>query len=98
MRANYIQPNYFYGLRFFLIFLMLTLAAMGVFAKRGLLDWRRMVRENRLLQGKIEEARKQKQELERQVSALQTNTIEQEYFVRRILGYVKRDETVIEFE
>ena len=71
---------------------------MGVFAKRGLLDWRRIRGQNEEIAMKIELARAQKESLLRQVQLLQTDAAQQERVVRQMLGYVRPNETVIEFE
>jgi cell division protein FtsB len=71
---------------------------MGIFSKRGWMDWRRMVHKNRDLQRKIELIRVEKEELERRILALQTGGIIQEKMVREVLGYVRENETVIQFE
>ncbi len=74
------------------------LCLMGTFSKRGLLDWRRMVDQNEKLEQKIEAVKDQKLAMERQIEQFQKNRDEQERVVRQVLGYVKPNETVIEFE
>ena len=73
------------------------LIAMGTFAKRGIMDWKRMGHRNVELSSQIEKAREQKQSLERQVEALQSSPAEQERVVRQTLGYVRPQEIVLEF-
>lgn len=85
-------------LRYFLLALIAVTLAMGTFAKRGLLDWRRMLRQTEELQAKIEGAEKTRRELENSIEQLQTNPVEQEKIVRSRLGYVRANETIVEFE
>ena len=73
------------------------LVGMGTFAKRGIMDWKRIARRNFELSATIEKAKEQKQSLERQVEALQFNSAEQERVVRHTLGYVRPQELVVEF-
>lgn len=73
------------------------LLGMGIFAKRGWLDWRRMVRQNETLSAKVELARLRRDDLERQTDALRTDRVAQERVVRQYLGYIRQDETIIEF-
>ena len=75
---------------------ILALFAMGFFAKLGWLDWRRMVRHNAELARQIEEARLQLEVLDRQIHALETSAFAQEQAVRQHLGYLRRDEIVVE--
>lgn len=77
--------------------MIVGLVAMGTFAKRGIMDWKRIARRNVELSAQIEKAREQKQSLERQVEALQSNSAEQERVVRQTLGYVRPQEIVVEF-
>ena len=79
------------------IVLSCLLVVMGTFAKRGWLDWRRMVRENVELSVKLGSVRREKSELERRSEQLQNDRAEQERVIRSVLGYVRPDETVIEF-
>jgi cell division protein FtsB len=88
---------YTHAIRLFLLVLLFSLVGIGVFSKRGWLDWRRMVKQNQELQAKIEAARRQKLALEHQVEDLHLRPAEQERVVRQVLGYVKKNETVIEF-
>ena len=85
-------------MRFFLLFLIATHAYMGVFDKRGWLDWRRMLRQNASLETQIKLASLEKQALEKKIRAIQSSAVEREQMVRKVLGYVRTDETVIEFD
>jgi cell division protein FtsB len=77
--------------------ILFLLVFMGIFSKRGYFDFRRMVRQNSELREKIERIQSQKVDLERQVIALRSEPAEQERVIRKVLGYVKPTETVIEF-
>ncbi len=92
-----IGSRYLYLVKLPLIAAMFVLVAMGVFAKRGWMDWQRMVRQNHDLGTKIAAVRKEKADLERQLVALKSDAAEQERVIRQTLGYVKPNETVIEF-
>ncbi len=91
------SSRYFYLVKVPLIALMFLLVAMGMFAKRGWTDWQRMVRQNRDMHSKIQGLQIQKADLERQLIALKSDSAEQERVIRQVLGYVKPNETVIEF-
>ena len=80
-----------------LLVLLGALALMGVFSKRGWLDRNRIERRNVEMEGRIEELKGQKADLERRLAALKSDPAEQERIIRRILGYVRPNETVIEF-
>ncbi len=81
------------------IFLVLaSLVYVGIFSKRGWLDYQRMVTMNQELAEKIDQSRKQKELLEHQIRAISADPSEQERMVRHVLGYVRPDETVIEFQ
>jgi len=88
----------FYLLRVFLVALIFGLISMGTFAKRGWLDWCRIDRQNAELQDAIDAARRQIERDERQIEALQTRPSAQERVIRQVLGYVRPNETVIEFD
>lgn len=92
------RSSFFHLARLFLISLIVALIGMGVFAKRGWIDWQRILQRNSELQAQIEKVSFDKQNLERQVEALQSNPAEQEHVIRQVLGYVKPQETVIEFQ
>lgn len=80
-----------------LLFSIALLFLMGTFSKRGWLDWRRMMEQNEKLEQKIVEVSEQKVALQRQIEHFQKNRDEQERVVRQVLGYIKPNETVIEF-
>lgn len=90
-------------MRFTLLFrvpiwtLILSLVVIGIFGKRGILDWRRMLARNAELGVKLEQLAQRKADLEREVAALKSDPAEQERVIRQTLGYVRKDETVIEF-
>ena len=92
MEPRTTQRLFVFSSRAILLFLLL----MGVFSKRGWLDWRRMVRQNAHLDTRITLADSEKKSLERQILALETNPRVQERMVRKVLGYVKANESVID--
>src|SRR5690606_31582247 len=73
-----------------------ALLGMGLFAKRGWMDWRRMVRHNAELSRQIDSAKAQRDELDRQIKALERSAFAQEQAVRQHLGYLRKDELIIE--
>jgi cell division protein FtsB len=75
---------------------VVALAVMGVFAKRGWLDWRSMANRNGELERQIETARLSRDELEKQIRALESSPFAQEQAVRQHLGYLRKDEIVVE--
>lgn len=75
---------------------VVALLIMGFFAKRGWLDWRGMVNHNQELQKQIETVRVQRDELEKQIRALESSSFAQEQAVRQHLGYLRKDEIVVE--
>ena len=88
----------FYLFRTLLLLIVLGLVGMGVFAKRGWLDLRRINQQNAVLEARIEGARRQNERDVRQIEAMQTRPAAQERVIRQMLGYVRPDETVIEFQ
>lgn len=78
--------------------MLVWLLYMGVFAKRGWIDYRRMIRRNSQLQSKQIASNVQITNGKRQLRALRTDPKEQERMVRKVLGYVRPNETVIEFD
>lgn len=78
-------------------FLLLVLVTMGIFGKRGLLDLRRMQRENLRIERELIEARQNHDLLGHQIIAIQKDPQMQEHTIRKVLGYIRPDETVIEF-
>ncbi len=91
------SSQYLLFVRFPLLLSIALICLMGTFSKRGLLDWRRMVDQNNKLEHKVATIRDQKIDLERQIEQFQKNPEEQERVVRQVLGYIKANETVIEF-
>ena len=85
-------------IRIFLLVLCFSLPAMGIFSKRGLLDWQRMLHQNEDLSQKIAVLQIEKEKWEIQTHTLATDVNEQERVVRQSLGYVMPTEVVIEFE
>lgn len=85
-------------LRIFLIGLCLFLLYVGIFAKRGWIDWRRMVHQNRSIQAKIVATQEQKEAIEKQIHGLENDRVVQERLVREVLGYVRPSDIVIEFD
>lgn len=84
-------------IRYSLVAATIALLAMGVFARRGWLDWQRMVRQNEQMLGKLEQTRLEKVHWESRLQGLKSNRRAQERTVRQYLGFVKKDEIVIEF-
>ena len=85
-------------LRIFFVALCVSLVVMGIFSKRGLLDWRRMARQNTEIAEKIASLQIEKEKWQRQSDTLEKDTAEQERVVRQVVGYVLPTEVVIEFE
>ena len=84
--------------RWILISLLVLFTYTGLFAKRGWLDWRRMIAQNEALKERIEEQRKKKEWLDHKIASLKSNKVEQERLIRQVLGYVRPNETVVEFD
>ena len=85
-------------LRAVLIVIIFSLIYVGIFAKRGFLDWRRMVDQNENMVAKIESTQERKKRIDKDIKNLRHDARSQERLVREVLGYVKNNETVIEFE
>ena len=83
--------------RIFFLSVLSCIALMGVFSKRGLLDWRRMVNQNEQLARDITKANGEWADLEHKTEKLKSDPTEQERVVRKVLGYVRENEFVIEF-
>jgi cell division protein FtsB len=77
--------------------LIAILLVMGVFGKRGWLDLRRMSSENQRIENELSQVREQKEVLVSEIRALQQDRQAQEHTIRKVLGYIRPDETVIEF-
>lgn len=73
------------------------LIGTGVFARRGYLDLRRMEVQNEDLRVKIERAIQEKRGLEGRIKRLNSDQFEQQRVVRQVLGYLRKDETMVEF-
>jgi hypothetical protein len=80
-----------------LLVCIVSVLVMGIFSKRGLLDWHRMREENSSLSLRLSEVELQRERIARQVEALENNREEQERVIRQVLGYIKPEEMVIEF-
>lgn len=85
-------------LRFPLYLILFSLIGVGIFSKRGFRDLRSMERKNEELVVKIRDVEDQKRALERKNYLLQNSTEEQERVVRRVLGYIRPNEWVVEFD
>ena len=77
--------------------LIIVLLFMGMFGKRGLMDLRRMNSENQRISEEYQKLKEQNEELAFQIEALQKDKQVQEHTIRKVLGYIKPDETIIEF-
>ncbi len=78
--------------------LILTSVGMGIFSRRGWLDWQRMEQKNTELETRVGELSEQKDRLERRFRAFRTDHQFQERILRERLGYIRSDEKVIPFE
>ena len=87
----------FFFVRLFFCLLLVVMLAMGILAKRGWIDWRRVTEQNQEIQGKLAEAILKRDRLESQITALQTHPEQQEILVRQTLGYVNPSEIIVEF-
>lgn len=96
-QENQFSRSYVLFVRYPLMFCSVSLILMGIFAKRGFMDWRRMVHENEALTVKISALEKQKTKLERENDLLEKNAEYQENVIRQTLGYIRTNETAIEF-
>jgi cell division protein FtsB len=83
--------------RYALVACIVALLAMGIFSRRGWLDWQRMVRNNDQMLAKLEQTKLEKAHWETRLGGLKSNRRAQERTVRQYLGFVKKDEIVIEF-
>lgn len=77
---------------------ILVLIVMGIFSRRGGLDWWRMQEKNASLEREMESLRTQKAELNTRIARFKESREEQRRVIRHRLGYVSKDELVIEFE
>jgi hypothetical protein len=86
-----------FAIRAFFTVIVLGLIIGGIFSGRGVLDWSRMARQNGQLRTKIEAAQLEKEGLESRIRRLRTSQFEQRQVVRQTLGYINKNEIVIEF-
>jgi len=77
--------------------LIAILLVMGMFGKRGWLDLKRMNTENQRVQAELSKVQEQREVLVSEIRALQQDPQAQEHTIRKVLGYIRPDETVIEF-
>lgn len=92
------EKSYRLFVRYPLVFAIGSLVFMGIFAKRGLLDYRRMVEKNQELQGRIGETDRQAKSLALQMEGLKSSSDEQERLIRSVLGFVHKNDVIIEFD
>ena len=85
-------------LRLLLFAILISLLYLGIFAKRGLLDFRKMVAKNKEFSTKTELLLQQKRVLANQILTFGKDSREQERVVRERLGYIRPNEIVIEFD
>lgn len=95
---NNTRKSYIYFVRLPLILAILLLSLVGIFSRRGWLDLRRMHLQNAQLQQKLGEASSQRQLLERELETFRSDQAEQERIVRQTLGYVRKNEIVVQFD
>lgn len=77
--------------------LLLALVAAGVFSKRGYLDWSQMRVKNGELEETIAELSRQRAALDNRMERFENDPRERERLIRSSLGYLKSDETAVEF-
>lgn len=87
----------FLVVRLFFVLLLVGMVTMGVFAKRGWIDWRRVAQQNEENRVKLAEAVLKRDRMESQITALLTHPEQQEILVRQTLGYVNAGEIIVEF-
>ena len=92
------SSSFVYLVRFPLLLSIAALLVMGTFSKRGWFDWQRIRSENERLEFKIASTQKEKIQLQTEVRLFERNHDTQERVVRQILGYIRPNETVIEFQ
>ncbi len=83
--------------RVFFIFTLLGIITLGISSRRGWLDYRRMVKQNSELKGKVVESQAYRSKLLHEIESLQNSPLHQEVMIRQTLGYVRPGELVIEF-
>ena len=84
-------------IRYSLVASTVALIAMGIFARRGWMDWQRMVRQDDQMLQRLDRTKLEKVHWETRLQGLKSNRRAQERAVRQYLGFVKKDEIVIEF-
>ena len=90
------RPRLAIRILFFVIYGLVL--SMGISAKRGWLDWQRISHQNEEMEDKIVKATRQRMELIAEIDSLLHNRDEQERMVRQVLGYIRPNEAVIEFQ
>jgi len=83
--------------KIFISTLILISVGMGVFSKRGVVDLKQLTKKNSELERRVELAKLRKYDLEKQIQSFENNQEAQERVVRQVLGYVRKDELVFEF-
>lgn len=92
------KRSFVFLVRLPILALILILLGMGTFSRRGFLDWKRMRNRNEEVTEKMLVVSEQKAALEKQIQSFEFEKVEQERVVRQVLGYIRANETVIEFE
>lgn len=74
-----------------------ALVLAGIFSKRGYLDWSQMRAKNAELEAVIGELSRQRAALDNRMERFESDPRERERLVRQTLGYLKSNETAVEF-
>ena len=90
--------QYQYFVRLPALLLITVLLYMGVFSKRGFRDLTRMRNHNAELSLGIKKAKAERDRLTKRIQGLKESVSEQERTIRQVLGYVRVDETILEFQ
>lgn len=98
MATHHNHSHFVYFFRLPVLVLLLCLLTMGIFSRRGWLDWRRMVHKNRELSAEIQKVASARNLMEKQIEAFEQSRGEQERVIRSRLGYIRSNETIVEFE
>ena len=98
MNTDKHERHFVYFFRIPVIILLCCLFIMGIFSRRGWLDWRRMVLKNSELASEIQKTASARMLMEKQIEAFEGSRGEQERIIRSRLGYIRSNETVVEFE
>ncbi|MBY0370076.1 hypothetical protein K2X33_05280 [bacterium] len=72
------------------------LVFMGIFARRGWMDWQRMQTHNIEIADRREKALQEFDDMRLLLKGLEGSTLAQEQAVRQHLGYLRKEELVIE--